>query len=80
MKKFKHNGFTVHLIRVTVGYKVESERFTRAGTSNNTIQKYGYEYKIYDCNSEYNTSKLLMDWKYILENLDKYKWVKDYLK
>ena len=80
MKRLKHNGYTLVLEKIRVGYKVQTDRFTRRGASNNTAMRYGYEYKIADCTLAYNTSKLLKDWKYILENLNQYKWVKPFLK
>ena len=79
-RKLKHNGFEILLDRVVVGYKVQSDRFVRSGASKNTMQRYGYEYRIQGCSSPYNTGKLLKDWKYILENLKHYQWIKPYLK
>lgn len=81
MKILEHNGFKLELEKVVVGYKVQIDYFTRKGTPNAPIaQRYGNEYKIANCNCEYNTSKLLIDWKYILDNIEQYEWVKPYLK
>jgi len=79
-KLLTHAGFTLELDRVTVVYELQKERFTRAGTSNNVMYRYGYEYKISNCDLSYNTSKLLKDWKYMIENLKQYQWLVPYLK
>lgn len=78
-KILKHNNLILHLEPVEIAYKVQMDRFKRRDVGNNLATRYATEYKIKDCNHQYNQSGRIIDWKYKLDNIRQYPWILGYI-
>lgn len=81
-KKLVHGGYVLFLERREVKRKVQVSRFetnTPQHNNGNYSVRSSYEYFIPNWQHDYNTGRTLKDYKYMIENLHQYEWLKPFI-
>jgi len=80
MKVLKHNNYILKLEIKETPYKVQMHRFKKLNDAHgqNSV-RFKKEYFIPNWEHSYNCGRELKDFKYMLDNINQYEWLKPFI-